>query len=147
MILKRLMATPVVGTFSSPTPTAEPTAKTAPAPTSSPTPEPMATPTPAPTSTPTPEPTASPAPTPLPTLTLAPQSEIAAAIEDIKSFAIEANLDMSDLLTESDWPSLSLFYGMGDFRRRQPDIHADRHEPARGQVFRNSDFPTASMCI
>ncbi len=105
--------TPVVGTLPSPTPTAEPTATTAPAPTSSPTPEPTATPTPAPTSTPTPEPTASPAPTPTPTLT--PQSEIAAAIEDInseeavafediKSFAIEANLDMSDLLTESDWP-------------------------------------------
>ena len=94
--------TPVVGTLPSPTPTAESTATPAPAPTSTPTPEPAATPTPAPTSTPTPEPTASPAPTPTPTLT--PQSEIAAAIEEIKSFAIEANLDMSDLLTESDWP-------------------------------------------
>ena len=99
---QKINGTPVVGTFSSPTPTAEPTAKTAPAPTSSPTPEPTATPNRVPTSTPTPEPTASPAPTPTPTLT--PQSEIAAAFEDIKSFAIEANLDMSDLLTESDWP-------------------------------------------
>ena len=112
---QKINGTPVVGTLPSPTPTAEPTATTAPAPTSSPTPEPTATPTPAPISTPTPEPTASPAPAPLPTPTLAPQSEIAAAIEyinseeavafeNIKSFAIEANLDMSDLLTESDGP-------------------------------------------
>ena len=98
---QKINGTHVVGTLPSPTPTAEPTATTAPAPTSSPTPEPTASP--------------APAPTPTPTLTLTPQSEIAAAIEyinsevaaafeNIKSFAIEANLDMSDLLTESDGP-------------------------------------------
>ena len=88
------------------TPTPEATATPAPAPTSTPTPEPTAITAPAPTSSPTPEPTATPTPAPLPTPapTLTPQSEVAAAIEDIKSFAIEANLDMSDLLTESDWP-------------------------------------------
>ena len=66
---------PVVRTLPSPTPTPEPTTTPVPAPTSTPTPEPTTIPTPAPLSTPTP-----------------------------KSFAYAANLDMSDLFTESDGP-------------------------------------------
>ena len=132
--------TPVVGTLPSPTPTAEPTATTAPAPTSSPTPEPTATPTPAPISTPTPEPTATPTPAPLPTPTLTPESEIVAAIEDIrsnsfeafeniKSFAFEANLDMSDLLTESDGPVSANLTGWVTFDGGQTFIQIDMSQP------------------
>ena len=78
--------TPVVPALPSPAPTLEPTA----------------TPAPAPTRTPTPEPTATPTPAPLPTPT--PQDGVAVAIENLKSIAYTANLDMSDLYTESDGP-------------------------------------------
>lgn len=64
------------------------------------TPDPTATPAPAPTSTPTPEPTATATPTPLPTPTS--RSEVALDIENIGSIAYTANLDLSDLVSESE---------------------------------------------
>ncbi len=72
--------TPVIRSLSSPTPT----------------------PVPLPTITPTLEPTATPTPPPLPTPT--PPSEVVVAIKDVKSIAYTANLDISDLFTESDGP-------------------------------------------
>lgn len=104
---QRTQKTPVADATLSPTPRPEPTATPSPVPTSSPTPAP---PTPTPTSSPALEPTATLAPTPTssptpePTAGSTPQSEAAVAFENIESLAVEAYVEMSDMLTESDGP-------------------------------------------
>ena len=85
---------PQVTAMSSPTSAPDPTATPAPAPTSTPTPEPTATQTPAPTATAT--------PTLLPTPTS--HSDVTLDFENIGSVAYTANLDLSDLVSESELP-------------------------------------------
>ena len=78
-----------------------------PVPTSSPTPVP---PTPTPTTSPTPVPTATPvpalvsSPTPGPTPAPTPEGGPDEVFENIENFAVEAYVEMSDMLTESDGP-------------------------------------------
>ena len=93
---------PQAAAISSPTSAPVPTVTPTPSPTNTPTPAPTATPTPAPTSTPTPEPTATATATPLPTPTS--QDDVAFDLGLTESVAYTANLDLSELFTESDGP-------------------------------------------
>ena len=100
---------PVERTLPTSTPSPGPTATLTPAPMNTPTAEPTATPPATPTSTPIAEPTAAPTVAPLPTPTI--QCGVAGAEAFPKSLAFEADIDLNELITESEWPVTAHFTG------------------------------------
>lgn len=118
---------PVERTLPSSTPSPGPTATLAPEPTNTPTAEPTATPTPAPTSTPTAEPIAAPTVAPLPTPTV--QVGVAGAGGFPDSLAFEADIDLNETITESEWSVTAHFTGWISIGNSQIFFQVDMSKP------------------
>ena len=114
---------PVERTLPTSTPSPGPTATLTPAPMNTPTAEPTATPPATPTSTPIAEPTAASLPTP------ATEGGPAGAGAFPDSLAFEADIDLIDLLTESEWPVKAHFTGWVSIGNSQIFFQVDMSEP------------------